>query len=433
MDDHTSFLTPLGISIIVLSGFLILFLPRRFVFLPVFIAIFYLTIGQKVNIVSLNFFAYRILILFGWIRVIVRKEIYPIGLNTIDKAFILWVVVSVILYNILWQTSQAFINHLGFTYDACGLYFLYRILLRDLDDISRSLKLLGIILIPFATLMLIEKFTGKNIFSTFGGVYEFSEIRIGKIRAQGSFRHPILAGTAGAALMPLFVGLWLRNKKNKLIATMGMISSTIITLSTSSSGPIVAYIVGMIGMACWRFRKHMRIIRWGILFGLVLVNFVMKAPIWYLPARMSELIGGSGWYRSYLIEMAMKHLNEWWMIGTKSTAHWMPWYLTATQADITNQFIGEGIRGGLLRMFLFIAIMVFCFKSLGNILRLMQGKTFSTGILIWSMGASLLANIMSFLSVAYFDQIIMLWYLLLAMIATSSSALILKMSPEIQS
>ncbi len=68
----------------------------------------------------------------------------------------------------------------------------------------------------------------------------------------------------------------------------------------------------------------MRAIRWGIVVILLALHAVMKAPVWFLISRLSELTGGSGWYRSALIDAFIRHFDEWWLIGTGYTAHWMP-------------------------------------------------------------------------------------------------------------
>ena len=69
-------------------------------------------------------------------------------------------------------------------------------------------------------------------------------------------------------------------------------------------------------------------------------------------------------------------------------------------------------------MILFISIIVYCFKAVGRAMKESQVQAFSVKISIWSMGAALFAHVMNFLSISYFDQIIVFWYLLLAMISS---------------
>lgn len=145
----------------------------------------------------------------------------------------------------------------------------------------------------------------------------------------------------------------------------------------------------------------------------------MKAPVWYLIARMSEILGmGTGWHRSALIDAAINHFDEWWLVGTTYTAHWMPTYLPTdpNNADITNQFIAEGVNGGFISMCLFIWLLVKSFSANGVALRNYALFSIPEQHMIWAMGCALLSHVASFFSVPYFDQIILFWYWLLAAI-----------------
>jgi len=63
----------------------------------------------------------------------------------------------------------------------------------------------ALVAVPVAIVMATEHFTGHNLFAKLGGVDELSNIRNGRVRAQGPFLHAIVAGTVGAVLLPLFV------------------------------------------------------------------------------------------------------------------------------------------------------------------------------------------------------------------------------------
>jgi hypothetical protein len=86
----------------------------------------------------------------------------------------------------------------------------------------------------------------------------------------------------------------------------------------------------------------------------------MKAPVWFLLARLTVVGGSTGYHRAYLIDRAIANFGEWFLVGVPSTSHW-GWGLQ----DVTNQFIVEGTRGGLLTLVLFVAVIVYCFKGLG--------------------------------------------------------------------
>jgi hypothetical protein len=310
---------------------------------------------------------------------------------------------------------DGFINRLGFSYNAIGIYFLFRILIKDFNDFIILLKTIVVCSIFVAVSMLIEQETGRNLFSIFRGVKEFSEIRYEKLRAQGPFAHPILAGTFGATVWPLLAGFLLRNK-NRILAILGISCVTIIVLISHSSGPAIAYVCGIVGFIMWNIRMHMKFVRRGILLIVILLAIVMKAPIWFLIARLNNIIGGTGWHRSMVIDTAINHFSDWWLFGSESYSQW-----GFLMRDVTNQYVFEGYNGGLLKMLLFITIIVLCFRAVGMTLKQLEDISSTNRICVWSLGVALMTHVVSFFSVSYFDQMIVFWYLLLSMISIMSN------------
>ena len=97
-----------------------------------------------------------------------------------------------------------------------------------------------------------------------------------------------------------------------------------------------------------------------------LLAMVMKAPIWYLLARVSEFTGGDGWHRAYLIDVSVQHLRLWWFAGLPviETSNWFE-YSFSTGADITNNFISVGLNAGLGAIVLLILMLVRGFSNVG--------------------------------------------------------------------
>jgi hypothetical protein len=380
----------------------------------------YMTLGQALVLGGLNFYLIRVLILFGMTRVIVRRELFSIKPNGIDKVWIAWLLVSSLLYVLVDGTHVPTSERLGYVYDAVGIYSLLRALIRDFDDVILTMKLFAVIIIPLAVFFSMEAATGRNPFAALGGVELFSAIRNGKVRAQGPFKHAILAGTFGATALPLFVGLWVHSKRSRALATAAIVAATVIVMTSASSGAFTAFFLSLGGLACWPLKSRMRSIRWGMVAAILALAAVMKAPVWYLMDRVSEWVGGDGWYRSALMDAAIRHFGEWWLVGTGDTAHWMPTGLAgnvnAYSADIVNEFVNQGIRGGLVALLLFIWLLVKCFKTAGAAIR-SDNQTRANQFMIWSMGCAFLAHVTSFFSVTYFDQITIFWYLTIAMIA----------------
>jgi len=151
-----TWVTPLGLTFTLVMGLLLILLPRRYTLVPVIMLTCYMTMGQVIIIFGLHFTMIRILILFGWLRLFIRREIRARKLNAIDKALLWWTISSVVMNTLLWRTSEAFVNRLGLAYDAIGVYFFFRFLVADLNDVKRIFRTTAVLIVPLAAAMLIE-------------------------------------------------------------------------------------------------------------------------------------------------------------------------------------------------------------------------------------------------------------------------------------
>jgi hypothetical protein len=377
-----------------------------------------MTLGQAFVIAGCHFTMIRVLLLFGWTRLVVRGEIRRLQLNQLDRILIGWTIVSFLAYVALWQTGDSIVYKLGASYNVIGFYFFFRMLLWDLDDAVQTIKMAAVLIVPLAGFMLLEKSTGRNIFAVFGGVPEITAVRDGVLRCTGPFAHPILAGTFGATILPLFICLWGGDRRDKFLAFIGSASSLIIAVTSGSSGPVLAAGAAILALSMWPLRRKMHLIRRGAIIMLICLHFVMKAPVWFVLARVDVFSGSTGYHRALLIDSAIKNLKDWWLIGTKSTAAWEN--EDQHLFDVTNQYIVVGSEGGLLSLLLFIWIIVRSFRYVGRSEKAAEEweRPPSEQFLIWGLGASLFAHAVSYMSVSYFDQNIVNWYLLLAMIST---------------
>jgi hypothetical protein len=293
---------------------------------------------------------------------------------------------------------------------------MFRYLVRDQDDVIRTLRMFAVAIVPLAGAMILEKTTGRNPFALFGGVPEVTMVREGARRCQGPFAHPILAGTFGATLFALFVGLYWQGKK-RFWPVVAIVCSLVIVVTSASSGPLLTVMFAIVALTLWRWRSQMRTLRYGILGALVSLHLVMKAPVWFLLARVDIVQGSTGYHRAYLIDRAIANFWDWWLVGTKSTWKWAD--KDAHLFDVTNAYILNGANGGLITMILFIAIIALSFKAVGRSVRLGETNVpLAHRKLTWALGAALFAHSVTYISVTYFDQNFVNWYLLLAMISS---------------
>jgi hypothetical protein len=406
---------PIGLIFTFIASVCVFTLPRNLAAIPLLLGATYMTRGQELEIGPAHFPILRILATVGFLRVMVKGEKIFGGMNGMDKLLIFW---SIFLFGTsAFHTSDAWIFRAGMVWTEMGCYFLFRVFLQDVEDILRIYKILCIAFIPVTILMLLEKITGINYFAGLGGVNPMAALRDGHFRAQGPFVHAILAGTVGAGCFPMALYIW---KKYRIIGFLGLFSAGGIVVAATSSGPIMMVFFILFGMALWIFRKYLPLVRWLSLIAVIVLDMVMKDPVYYLMARIDLGGGSKGYHRARLIESSIEHLQEWWLAGTDYTRHWMPTGVHSNQihTDITNHLLAMGVLGGLPLMFLFIAVLVAAFRAVGDALSKNERAPVEQRFLIWTLGAILFGHVANFFSISYFDQSITYFYLVLACIST---------------
>ena len=379
MPEPTTILNPLAVVITAVCCLLMLALSRKNALIPVVVLTCYMTMGDRALILGLNFTMIRVLVLFGWIRLIIRGEFHLMRLNRIDKVFLLWAACSVFFYTVQGFADGEVLDHvkwiLGVAYNAIGFYFLGRYLLLDIDDIQRLIRYTSVLILPLAAFMIAEKVTRHNVFGIFGGVRTITALRDGVLRCQGPFGHPILAGTFGATLMPLLAANWWQTKGGRLRAMLGVGAAAVICVTAGSSGPVLAFAAGFLALAAWPLRRRLRMIRWGVLAMLVGLQLVMKAPVYFLIERVGVFGGSSGGHRAMLIDEFVKHFGAWWRWGVSRevTATWH----AGNMFDIANNYLVQAVNGGIWTMLAFILIIVVCFQGVGRAVKAMNDRPIS--------------------------------------------------------
>jgi len=373
----------LGLTALLTLGLIMLLVPRRWALLPMFVMACFISSVQKIVLFSLDFDFLRIMVLFGVLRIISRREFKRFIWRPCDKIIVLWTLCGTIIYTLQQENISALANKLGSTMTILGVYFVARCLIRDWWDLKTfllgSIVTCGIVMFFFG----IEANTGRNMFSIFGGIPEITVVRQGRLRCQGAFPHPIIAGNFWAVMWPLYVAMWWDGYKGKIWAALGTIAVWFIVFACASSTPVMGLISGIIGGAMFVMRRQMRMVRWGTALSLIALHFVMKAPVWHLISRVSAVGGSTGYFRFLLIDAAIKHFHEWAILGTKSTANWF-----YGAQDITNQYILVGVQGGALTLIFYIMLFAFSFKEVGYLWRAVSRDKAKLAM-AWSLGVSL--------------------------------------------
>ena len=405
-----TFAPPLAIAILAAAGLLILLLPRKYAMVPFLIAATVVPKSVTIVIATLHFDSVRLLVMAGLARLWARGERFPGRVTVFDRAVIYSAICNAVMYCLVWQEVATIVNRFGFLVTVLGAYLLLRYWVRDKADAIRVIKACAFAFALIAPLMLREAVTGHNTFSLVGSP-ELSEIRNDRVRAEGPFAHAIIAGTVGAVWLPMFVGLWWCERTSRWIAAAGVLASTVMMLTSASSTPAMTYPAAILGLAMWPARKHMQSVRWGIVGLLIGLQLCMKVPVWFVIDRVSGYLGGSGWHRAMLIDTFIHHFFDWFLIGTRDNGRW-GWSMW----DVDNAYVSAGLSGGLLNFILFLAVLVLAYKIVGVARRSAEGNR-GDARFIWAIGAALFANSVAFFGIVYFDQSVVAWSALLAIIA----------------
>ena len=418
-------MNPIALVFFLVCAGMLLAVSRKWAPAVLILGCTYMTMGQGIEIASIHLHVYRLMLVVGLLRVIINGERLKGGINLMDKLMVVWAGWT-IFASLFHADRYGLIYVCGLVFNLSMLYFLIRIWCTDLEEIRDVILTVALLLVPLAAEMLLEKATGKNIFSVFGGVSQNVPMREGKLRAQGPFLHSILAGTVGATCVPLFIGLY---SKYRIVASIGIAAGLVMTLASASSGPVMSLLTAAGAMMLWPYKQHLHKFRvCGVILYLVLM-VVMTRPPYYLMGNIDISGGSTGWHRANLIEMTFSHLSEWWLIGTDRTRHWMPAQgigADPNHTDITNYYIGMGVQGGMPSMLLVIGIIAVAFRAVGKILEARLESQPEQGFMIWCFGASLFSHTVTGLSVSYFDQSILFFWLTIAVISATYSVVLLE-------
>ena len=400
--------------VIILFSILVFFLPRERLFIPFIVAASFIPADQRIILVGLDFTVLRILIIIGAMRVFFYKKRKPTKWCKFDFLIIAWAMYSAFIYIMQWGDMRAVIYRSGVLLDAIGLYWLFRYNIRSWDDVFLALKTFAICAVIMSFFVIQEWTTGYNLFSVLGRVS--TQIRGGRFRCQASFPHPIIMGLYWAVLFPLFMGMTRIVKHNKTLYKLAAAACIISIAASNSSTPIVGLFVVCMLLFLYRWRYK---VKFGLklTFAMLIILHLIKRiksgkPLWHLMLNLDFTGKSYAWHRYNLLDQFIKRFDEWWLLGTRSTAHWTPW---GHLADVTNQYVGEGVNSGLLGLVLFLAVLMSAFWCL---VRYFQNSSMAseTRLFAWYMWISLIGHIAAFFAVSYFGQITMLWYLQLAII-----------------
>ncbi|MDD2465988.1 MAG: hypothetical protein PHI97_18480 [Desulfobulbus sp.] len=357
-------------------------------------------------IFSLEFTVLRFLVLTGLIRLIFQGGVRLISWNYFDKLVVAWAFAGSSIYILQQGTGGAIINRCGFMFDVLGMYLLFRISIRTWGDVFTSIKIFAIFAIITAPLIALEKFQESSFFSLFGHVE--ARFHRDRFRASGPFSHHIIMGCFWATLLPMFYAS-IKIQKNMVLFGLAIMAVLSNVYFSGSSTPIMTVIAVMLFWLLYTYRMYGMKIFQATCFTLFALHLIMKAPVWHLLSRVNVFSGSTGWHRYILFDNFVTHIPEWFLLGTKDTAHW-----GYGQQDLTNQFVLEGVRGGMITLLVFVALVYQAVKIPGRVS--LDNTDLQAHWFSWAICTAMFGHFVTFWGVSYFGQINMLLYFTFALV-----------------
>lgn len=191
---------------------------------------------------------------------------------------------------------------------------------------------------------------------------------------------------------------------------VGLLGAGAIPFTVGSSTALFALLGGLSALFLWPMRKHLRLVRWSVVAMLVCAQLMMRSPVWHLIDDVSLSEGSSSYHRYMLVNECILHFWDWALIGTKNFASW-GWDMW----DLANQYVATADQWGLVPLIAFVAALVIGFRYIGKARKHFEGT--HQEFFVWAIGASLFANVVGFFGIGYWDQVIVPWYMVLAMVA----------------
>ena len=404
-------LHPLGLVIILAAATATLVVRRSYATFPLLFVAALVPLAQRVVIAGLDFNFIRVLVVVGALRVLSRGEQSSLRPMLLDKVIVAWVLVGTAAYVLLRGGAfGALVYRAGLAVEALGVYFLVRVWVRDWSDFDRVAGFLGLLALISAGFFLFESSTRSNLFETLG-VQGVPTEREGRLRCQGPFTHPILAGCFWASVLPIIAVRWWTSRRTRMVTAAAVLASIVIVFTTASSTPLMGVATLPMAASFFVLRRRMRSIRRLSLAGLVLLHFSMNAPVWHLITRIDVVGGSTGFHRYRLIDATIKRFSEWALLGTRGTGHW-GFHLF----DVTNQWVKEAISGGIVGLLLFCTSIVLAYKLLGGVLR-RDGYDRRMQRATWAVGMSIFAQCVMFLGISISHSVpnVFVWLLPIAL------------------
>jgi len=344
----------------------------------------------------------------------------------LDKWVAFNMLVSVGIVFLTRPTLLSVENRGGFLLDTWLAYMVSRYIVTDRPTLISVIKCISIVLVPLAILGCIEAvtdwqpFVPLRRFNPWNPEFGMTNVgsRWGFTRAIGPFSHPILFGGVFAMFLPLIY--YLRHERDNWKTLAYILSAITIlgALSSMSSGPWVMLIVVIFCFIMERFKQWVKPTIYFFILSCIIVEIISNRAFYYVVASYANKLGGAGWHRARLIDVAIRHFDQWWFIGCGGKDPGWGHYFGMGHTDVTNEYILAGVKYGIIGVIALCGMLVVAFRGLISAYK--KTKQPNLQSFYWSLGTILCSIAIVWTSASFFGQLMPLFYCFLGIIGSCS-------------
>lgn len=260
------------------------------------------------------------------------------------------------------DADEAFTASIAHFADIGMAYFFGRTAIRNLRDFRIFLFLMAPGLLIVGLFMALESVTHQNIIQPFfskitgiGWSYR-GDPRLGLMRSQGPFPHPILAGV----FLATFISLYWMSGLHRLPRYIGVFAA-LLSFFTVSAGTLMALVLSATLLIYNWLTERITNLTWGLFFAVSAI-FVFAAELGTNSGSFRLIIR----YASFNSDSGSNRVNI-WKYGSQSVAE-HPWFGIGYGDWIRAQWMGESVDNFWLLLAMRFGLPAFCLIFLAMII-----------------------------------------------------------------
>jgi hypothetical protein len=342
---------------------------------------------------------------------------------SLDTWVMLYFGVTVFVTCMTQPPLDALQNRAGIFMDTGFAYIAMRLCITSRAAMVTVAKSIAILLVPLAFLGFLESaynwrpYGHLRQYCPWRTATTLKPGRLGFERAEGPIGNAALFGATFAMFLPC---IWaLRHERGSWRTAAYVLSGAAIigAMSSVSSGPWVMVIIIIGCLVLERFKWAVKPVIVFIILGCIAVAIISNRPIYHVVVSYLNPVGGTGWHRAKLIDVAIEHFGEWWFAGYGDKDPGWGDYLGMAFTDVTNHFILDGIRYGIWGVIADSCMLAAAIQKLRLLHKNSNDRLVKSWA--WALSTAVVGTIILCMSVSLFGQPITFLYIILGMVGSS--------------